>query len=145
MNTNIVLIDTAAAVVPTKADIKEVASNIAERVQGGNINPLLALGQLAAIEEIVKQAKEAIKPAALTEAEKYENGGRVVFGAWNCDYQVKETGVKYDYSDNARWQELKAQKDLADAELKSHEVLLKEMKQYTKTSTTSVQVTLRKQ
>lgn len=142
---NIVLIDTAAAVVPTKADIKEVASNIAERVQGGNINPLLALGQLAAIEEIVKQAKEAIKPAALTEAEKYENGGRVVFGAWNCDYQVKETGVKYDYSDNARWQELKEQKDLADAELKSHEVLLKEMKQYTKTSTTSVQVTLRKQ
>ena len=28
MNTNIVLIDTAAAVVPTKADIKEVANNI---------------------------------------------------------------------------------------------------------------------
>ncbi len=140
----VLALDETVAYVPNKVEIANAATKLVEKVDEGYMSPLLALGQLSALEQVIKTAKDRIADAALAEAEKYEKGGTIPFGAYNCDFQVKESGVKYDFSANAHWQSLKETADLANAELKSHEDLLKRMKQCGKSSKTIVQVTLRK-
>ena len=143
-NTPVLVLDETVAYVPSKGEVATAAAKLVEKVEEGYMDPLLALGQLTALESVIKAAKERIAEPALAAAEKYEKGGTIPFGAYNCDFQVKEAGVKYDYSANAHWQSLKETADLANAELKSHEDLLKRMKQCGKSSKTIVQVTLRK-
>ena len=130
--------------VPNKSEIEVAAKSIVERVEEGYMNPLLAYGQLTALEEMISQAKERVKPLALEEAERYEGGGKQGFGAYGCDFQVTETGVKYDYSENEYWRQLNEAVELAKAELKGHETTLKAMKQFRRTSTTTVKVSLHK-
>jgi len=141
---NVLVLDENVSRIPTKKEIDAASVRLVNRVDEGYMNPLLAYGQLTALEAVVKAAKERIAEQALEEAQKYEKEGTIPFGAYNCDFQVKESGVKYDFSDNARWRELKEVLDLANAELKSHEDLLKRMKQCAKSSKTIVQVTLHK-
>lgn len=142
MNENVLVLNEQNTKVPTKAEISVAAVKLVERVDEGYMNPLLAYGQLTALEEVVKAAKERIKEAVLDEAERY---GQKTIDAYGCEYQVKETGVKYDYSQNAHWRDLKETLDVAAAELKGHETTLKQMGLCSKTSTTSVSVTLKKQ
>ncbi len=142
MNENVLVLNEQNMKVPTKAEISVAAAKLVERVDEGYMNPLPAYGQLTALEEAIKAAKERIKEPALDEAERY---GQKTFAAYGCEYQVKETGVKYDYSQNAHWRELKETLDLAAAELKGYETTLKQMGLCSKTSTTSVSVTLKKQ
>ncbi len=132
-------------IVPTKAEVAAAAQNVVARVVDGYMNPLLALGKLSALEEVIKQAKDIVKPLALDEAERYERGGRDGFGAYGCEFQVKEVGVKYDYSSNEYWQQLNEAVKVAEAEKKGHEETLKRLGQCAKSSTTSVVVTLHKQ
>ena len=105
------------------------------------MNPLLAYAQLTALEEMIKASKERIKESALDEAERY---GTKTIAAYGCEFQVKEAGVKYDYSDNAHWRDLKEAVDLATAELKGHETTLKKMGMCAKSATTVVSVSLAK-
>lgn len=129
------------ALVPNKQTINIAANNLIACVEDGDMSALLAYGQLSALEELVKVAKSRISQYALYEAEKYNEKS---FDAFGMNIQVKEVGVKYDYSDNARWCELKEQCKLADSELKGHETTLKKMGAFHKTSTTSVAITLKK-
>lgn len=140
----VLILDETIARVPSKADIADASVRLVERVDEGYMNPLLAYGQLTALEQVVKAAKERIADQALEEAQRYEKEGTIPFGAFGCDFQVKESGVKYDFSDNARWRELKEANEITTAELKSHEDLLKRMKMCAKSSKTIVQVTLHK-
>lgn len=130
--------------IPTKSEIALAAEKLVSQVTEGEMNALLAYGQLAALEQTIKEAKERIAESALAEAERYEGGGKQVFGAYNCEFQVKEAGVKYDYSENEHWRTLKEQVDLANAELKGHETILRKMGMYAKSSKTIVQVNLKK-
>lgn len=130
--------------VPTKAYIKDAATKLVERVEDGYMNPLLAFGQLYALGEIVEQAKDKIKELAKQEAEKYEGGGKPGFDAFGCGFQIAETGVKYDYSENECWQKLNEAVKVATAELKGQEALQKELGQYSRSSTTTIKVTLKK-
>lgn len=140
----ILVLDETIAKIPTKQEIETASIRLVEKVEEGYMNPLLAYGQLTAMEQAVKAAKDRISNQALTEAQKYEKEGTIPFGAYGCDFQVKESGVKYDFSANDYWRTLKETADLANAELKSHEDLLKRTKQCAKSSKTIVQVTLRK-
>lgn len=130
--------------IPTKSEIALAADKLVSNVIEGEMNALLAYGQLAALEQTIKEAKERIAESALAEAERYEGGGRQLFGAFNCEFQVKESGVKYDYSENEHWRSLKEQVDLASAELKGHETVLRKMGMCAKSSKTIVQVNLKK-
>lgn len=130
--------------IPTKSEIALAAEKLVSNVIEGEMSPLLAYGQLAALEQTIKEAKERIAESALAEAERYEGGGKQVFGAYNCEFQVKEAGVKYDYSENEHWRTLKEQVDLANAELKGHETILRKMGMCAKSSKTIVQVNLKK-
>lgn len=140
MEENIIKLDEQACV-PTKKEITAAAEKFVERVDEGYMNPLLAYGQITAMEQMLKEAKEKVRELALNEAERY---GEKTFSTYGMDIQIKEAGVKYDYSANEYWNQLKETADVANAELKSHEDLLRRLGQCAKSSTTTLSITLRK-
>ena len=81
----------------TKSEIQSFASNLVQSVINGDMSPLLIQVQLSAFENVIGDVKKnaAFKEAALNEAMRY---GTKSFEAFNANVQVKEVGVKYDYS-----------------------------------------------
>lgn len=146
----------------TNADIKEMATEIVVAIADGEVSALKVAQQVSAMEKIVKAVKEdaVYKRVVLSEAEKEDSK---TFGKFGAQFQVKEVGVKYDYSNcgdavyNALQDELK---DL-QSRIKQREEMLKGMpkdgtlvvnedtgEMYTiyppvKSSTTSVSVTIK--
>lgn len=127
--------------VPTKSDIQNQVTAIVGQVKDGNINPLRAYGLLAALEKMAGDAKKAIAEQAINEAEKYPEKEIGVYGA---KFQVKETGVKYDYSSDPEWRDYQEQIDIVRAQQKGRETVLQSLKLCAKSSTTTLQVTLNK-
>ena len=138
-----------------KAEIATFVKDAKERILSGNENPLKIASQLKAFEEVVKELRDdkEIKEATLKEAEK-EGKTFKMFGA---EFQIKETGVKYDYSvcDDQEWNDLNAQLESISEKKKARETFLKTIKcdvfnangiqlhPPIKTSTTLVTVTLK--
>ena len=81
----------------TKMDIKDFASNLVQSVIDGDTSPLLIQVQLSAFENVIGEVKKnaEFKEAVLREAMRY---GTKSFDAFNANVQIKEVGVKYDYS-----------------------------------------------
>lgn len=127
--------------VPTKSDIQNQVTALVGQVEDGNINPLRAYGLLAALEKMAGDAKKELTEAAITEAMKYPEKEIGVYGA---KFQIKETGVKYDFSNDPEWRDYQEQIDLVKAQQKGRETTLKNLKLCAKSSTTTVQVTLGK-
>lgn len=137
-------------VVPTKKEVAEATNRIVSIVDEGYTDPLKALAFVSAMADVFTEAKKALTPIAITEAEKYTEKTISHGGA---EFQLKEGGVKYDYSMDAEWCQLKEQADGINALLKGRETTLKNMQKSakdgevycTKTSTTTLSVTLRKE
>lgn len=127
--------------VPTKSDIQNQVTAIVGQVKDGNINPLRAYGLLAALEKMAGDAKKELTEAAITEAMKYPEKEIGVYGA---KFQIKETGVRYDFSNDPEWCDYQEQIDLVKAQQKGREATLKALKLCAKSSTTTLQVTLNK-
>jgi hypothetical protein len=127
--------------VPTKAEISAKVNELMDQVDEGWINPMRALGQLTAIEKLVSDCRKAIMEKAITEAEKYKEKTINAFGA---EFQIKESGVKYDFSSDAEWKDYQDTIDLAKAQQKGRETVLKAMGMCSKSSTTILQVNLKK-
>lgn len=127
--------------VPTKSDIQNQVTALVGQVEDGNINPLRAYGLLAALEKMAGDAKKELTEAAIAEAMKYPEKEIGVYGA---KFQIKETGVKYDFSNDPEWCDYQEQIDLVKAQQKGRETILKNLKLCAKSSTTTVQVTLGK-
>lgn len=127
--------------VPTKSDIQNQVTALVGQVEDGVINPLRAYGLLAALEKMAGDAKKELTEAAITEAMKYPEKEIGVYGA---KFQIKETGVKYDFSNDPEWCDYQEQIDLVKAQQKGREATLKALKLCAKSSTTTVQVTLGK-
>lgn len=130
-----------AYVEPTKKNVAVLYKTIMQAVEDGNINPLLALAQLTAVSKAVEQAiKELRTDMALSEAEKY---GQKTFGAYGVDFTVRDTGVRYDYSEDRCWSEMNDQLQGLQAEMKGREEVLRRMGMCARTGTTNVVVTLK--
>lgn len=127
--------------VPTKTEIAEQTQRLVEKVLDGDINPLHAYGLLVALEKIAGEAKKAIASQALDEAEKYPEKEIGVYGA---KFQIKEAGVKYDYTNDPEWRDYQEQIDIVRAQQKGRETVLQSLKLCAKSSTTTLQVTLNK-
>lgn len=127
--------------VPTKSDIQNQVTALVGQVEDGVINPLRAYGLLAALEKMAGDAKKELTEAAITEAMKYPEKEIGVYGA---KFQIKETGVRYDFSNDPEWCDYQEQIDLVKAQQKGRETTLKNLKLCAKSSTTTVQVTLGK-
>lgn len=82
----------------TKAQVELFSNNLINSIQWGEIDPLELDGKLKALEEMIKKVRssEEMSENILSEAEKY---GQKTFDAGKFKHQIKEIGVKYDFSD----------------------------------------------
>jgi hypothetical protein len=150
-----------AAFAVSKANREELAIQIVEAIDTGDLNPLDIHYQVKAMEDFIKMltANSRYKDAVLTEGMKHGK----YFQFNGSKMEIKETGVKYDYSKcgDPNWQiledqitELKDKQKAVEAHLKvlpaegievvnadSGEVI--KMYPPVKTSTTSIAVTLK--
>lgn len=146
----------------TKSEILLFVDKMVDNALDGWVNPLQTEAQLACMEKVVKdiRANKDFKNAVLSEAEKY---GQKTFEAYNSNVQIKETGVKYDYSlcGHSRLNELYEQIERLKEEIKGIEKYLQSVPDGTeyinpqtgeinklskpiKTSTTQVVITINK-
>jgi hypothetical protein len=80
----------------TKAERATFTSNVLERIEEGQADPIRVHLQLKAMEEIVKtlNTNERYKELLLDAAQK--SGKK--FMAFNAEFQVKEMGQRYDFT-----------------------------------------------
>lgn len=127
--------------VPSKAEIALQVQGIVNKVSGGEIDPLRAYGLLTALEKVAGDARKQIAEQAINQAAKYPEKE---IGAFGAKFQIKECGVKYDYSSDPQWRDLQAEIDTIRAEQKGRETVLQQLKMCARSSTTTLQVTLGK-
>lgn len=112
----------------SKEEIATFVQDAKERILAGYENPLKIASQLKAFEEVIKELRDDkdIKEATLKAAEKEGK----TFKQFGAEFQVKETGVKYDYSvcDDAEWNELNAKLETITEQKKARETFLKTIK-----------------
>ncbi len=88
--------DAVMYAVPSKAKAKEMVDRLVEMVQSGMTDPLTMLVKLKFAQSIIADTIESIQPNCVDEASKYHKGEAIkLLGA---ELQVKEAGIKYDYS-----------------------------------------------
>jgi len=109
---------------PTKADIKIASDRIIQQVESGEVNPIEIALQLKVIEELIKETREKLNEYAIYELQKHPAGKSSIHGA---KIETAETGVKYDYSGDSTWAELKARSDESTSALKQREDILKKI------------------
>ena len=103
----------------------EFANDIVNRVIIGEVDSINIHLQLKAMEEIIKtiQGNDVYKRILLEESEKYGKS----FDKYNAKFSIKETGVKYDYSqcNDSILLELEEKALLLDNEIKERQAFLK--------------------
>lgn len=142
----------------TKSQIKDYTRLIRESVLNGEVEPLRFAAQISALEQLFKALKSdhLIKDVVLEEAEKYNSKS---FEKDFAKFQVKETGVRFDYTNcnDSEWFEIDAKIKELTANKKERETFLKgittetevygsdgvQLNPVIKTSTTSVAVILK--
>lgn len=81
----------------TKEQRQSFVSDLVSKIYSGNVDPLKVHLQVKCMEDVVKQinSDKSYKDAVL---EASNNMGQKSFQFHNAKFEVKETGVKYDYS-----------------------------------------------
>lgn len=120
----------ALNMMPTsKQQIETFVERICNEVEEGYENPLKLYVQLKALEKAIGDIKSRIEEKAVSEAEKY--GERGVFGAYGANVQIKETGVRYDFSVSEEW---KHANDVVEAAKEAMKAVEKRLKTATRNS-----------
>lgn len=111
----------------TKEQIEIFANQLIDDVEQGVTNPLALHIRLTLIEKSFDKVKEAIKKQVVTEAEKHNQKS---FDHMGCKIEVKEMGVKYDYSgcNDAEWNSLNEGKKAYEVGIKERQEFLKALK-----------------
>jgi len=80
----------------TKAERSEFVTRLVEKMESGKSHPLQVHKQVKCMEDLIKQitSNDEYKSYVLATAEHYGKS----FEFNDAKYQIKETGVKYDYS-----------------------------------------------
>ena len=80
----------------TKTERGEFVTRLVEKLESGEVEPLKAHKQVKCMEDLIKQitANDTYKQYLIDEAGKYGKS----FQLHGAEYQVKEAGTKYDYS-----------------------------------------------
>jgi len=80
----------------TKQEIQLYAQQLAARILEGDKDPLLIFKEIKIMKELIKEveSKQNVKDYVFEEAEKHGKN----FDLHNCNFLIKEAGVKYDYS-----------------------------------------------
>ena len=143
----------------SKAERATFVNDVVSRLESGQADPIKVHLQVKAMEDVVKclNDNKEYKTLLLDAAEK--NGKK--FTAYNAEFNIREVGVKYDYSqcNDVELNQLQAQMDEINEKLKAKQKFLQTVPQAgmdilfsdelvkvyppSKTSTTSVAVTLK--
>lgn len=102
----------------TKEEAQTFANDLVRRVNDGEINPLDLKAQMKFIEKTLELIDKQTKDSWMKEAVKY--GKSFEYKGWQVD--EIEAGIKYDYSMDVEWSELKEK-------IKSRETFLKAIKE----------------
>ena len=110
----------------SKAQQADMAESIINQIEEGEVNPLSIQIGLSAIENVIKtvKASDTYKNSTLTEAEKY---GQKSFDLYGASLQIKEVGVKYDFTScgDPAWNEMNQELEDLKAKMKEREDFLK--------------------
>lgn len=143
----------------TKEERSQIVTEVMTRISEGTVNPLSIHLQVKCLEDMLKQltSSKEYKNLVLDESGKYGKS----FEFQNAKFDVREMGVKYDYSNcnDPLLAELDAKIEVLNKEIKSRQEFLKTIPQSgmevvtgdelvmlyppSKTSTTTVSVTLK--
>lgn len=125
----------------TKSSQAALTDKLVEYVREGETYALDTLAKLTWLQGAIEDAIKQIRPVATEKAADY---GTKTFAAYGVDWEVKEIGVKYDFTDDKDWQLYEDTIHEARALQKGRESVLKAMKLAPRTSTTAVVAKLRK-
>jgi hypothetical protein len=111
----------------SKGSIDLFASQVVNNVKEGNLDPLKLSLKLKAIERAIDTIRKEISEQVLNEASKYGKS----FELDGVKVEVKENGVKYDYSDcgDEDWNEYNQIKKQAETNMKLREMYLKNIRE----------------
>lgn len=142
----------------TKLERQDFAQSVVNGIKEGNSDPLKVHLQVKCLEDLIKQitSHPEYRDLTLDKASKYGKS----FDLYNASFQIKEAGVKYDYSNcgDPVYNDLSQKIAALTTELKEREAFLKAVKPGTeiliedevivlyppvKTSTTSITVNLK--
>lgn len=112
----------------TKETIKEQSFALLKDLDEGHISPLQLASQLKFVEDIITNVKEELRQRVCAEQSKYGKERMTYKGA---DFDIKEAGIKYDYShcNDTIWDGLKQQLDDYNVKMKEREAFLKTLKE----------------
>lgn len=112
----------------TKSKVEEIAGILVTEFEFGSIEPLHFLGRLEFLSQIIEKAKAEIREKSLDQLEKYGSEAKAGVKIQGIQFKIKETGVKYDYSNTEKWKILKSEIDEKNEGLKGLEAQLKAIK-----------------
>ena len=107
----------------SKNEIEKLSSMIAAGVKAGIQEPLDLVVKIEFLKKALDQAKKEILDDCIDEASKYEKDGASIRGV---KIQVKEAGVKYNYSNTDLWNE-------TNREIEDNKQVLKDLESRLKT------------
>jgi len=112
----------------TKETIKEQSIALLKDLDEGHFSPLHIAAQLKFIEDVITNIKEEVRQRVVAEKDKYGKDAMTYHGA---TFDIKEAGVKYDYShcNDTIWDDLKQQLDTLNQQMKEREAFLKSLKE----------------
>lgn len=111
-----------------KETIKETSLALLNDIDEGHMHPLQVAAQFKFIEDVITNVKEELRQRVVAEQDKYGKEKMTYHGA---TFDIKEAGVKYDYShcDDMIWNDLKQQLDALNEKMKEREAFLKTLKE----------------
>jgi thiamine pyrophosphate-dependent acetolactate synthase large subunit-like protein len=111
-----------------KEIIKETSLALLNDIDEGHMHPLQVAAQFKFIEDVITNVKEELRQRVISEQSKYGKDAMTYHGA---TFDIKEAGVKYDYSqcDDTIWNDLKQQLDALNDKMKEREAFLKTLKE----------------
>lgn len=114
----------------TKEQRESFAIDLIERIESGSVNPLEIHLQVKCMEDVVNliNSNTVYKKSILSSA---ENMGEKSFQFHNAKFEIKETGVKYDFSrcEDPLLSRLYTQQSELDGKVKDRESMLKTVPQ----------------
>jgi hypothetical protein len=132
MNTNIV--DTikeqieAGELTFSKSLAQQYAAQIIGQVEEGGRETLNALAQLEFFSQVIDAAKSKIREIATDELDLYGPESKTGVTKYGVTFKLKETGVRYNYTQTPKFNEIKAKEDAIAEQRKSLEEQLKILK-----------------
>jgi len=145
----------------TKTNVKETAEQMISDIEIGSTSLFETASRIEFMIQTLDQVMTSVREQLVDELHKYGNESKVGVKTNGVTFKLKETGVKYDYSNTVLWNEKKQVIDELTTELKSLELTLKSVQtkmttvdettgeiiefwQPIKSSKTSVEITLSK-